>query len=468
MSLKAFNAACQRRIFEKSQDFVDASQTCLLSLKIMIPKLSVFPITTEVNRQGHLTIGGVDALDLVEKYGTPLYVFDEATVRAKCRDFKREFTRRFPDTTVVYAGKAFLHGSLAGVLKEEGLGLDVVSGGELYIAEAAGFPFDSIYFHGNNKSQDELRTALKRKVGRIVVDNMDELRMLTGLAEESGHIPEILLRIMPGIDAHTHGHLTTGAPGSKFGIPLYKAEEAISKAMAAASLDLIGLHFHIGSMVTEFPPYLDAMDLVLELAADMKQKYGFDLEEMDIGGGFAVQYTLDSQVPEIGFFADRITERLVERCKALRLPPPSLAVEPGRAIIAQAGVALYRTGTIKEVGGSIFAAIDGGMADNIRPALYGARYEAVSAGKADAKDTEKVNIVGRYCESGDVLIKEATLPPMASGDIVAVPVCGAYCIPMASNYNAALKPAIVMVNSGESRLIRRRESLHDLIRNDIA
>jgi diaminopimelate decarboxylase len=439
----------------------------LLSLKAMIPKLTVFPITSEINRQGHLAIGGVDVLELTEKYGTPLYVLDEATLRARCRDFKREFTRRFPDTTVVYAGKAFLHGAFAGILKEEGIGLDVVSGGELYIAEAAGFPLDSVYFHGNNKSPEELRTALKRKLGRIVVDNMDELRLLTGLAEESGHIPEILLRITPGVDAHTHGHLTTGITGSKFGIPLYKAEEAISKAMAAASLDLVGLHFHIGSMVTEFQPYLDAMDLVLDLAADMKEKYGFELEELDIGGGFAVQYTLDSQVPEIGFFADRITERLIDRCKSLKLPPPSLVIEPGRAVVAQAGVALYRAGNMKEVGESLYVAVDGGMADNIRPSLYEARYEVLAAGKADAKETEKIAIVGRYCESGDILIKEAMLPPVTAGDVVAVPVCGAYCIPMASNYNGALKPAIVMVSGGESRLIRRRESLHDLMRNDV-
>ena len=434
----------------------------------MISKLAVFPPGAEINRQGHLSIGGCDTLEIASKYGTPLYVFDEATLRSRCRDFKREFSRRYSDATVVYAGKAFLHASLAAILKEEEMGLDVVSAGELHIAESAGFPMDAVYFHGNNKSADELRLALKRRIGRIVVDNLDELRMLTAIAEETSHIPQILLRITPGVDAHTHGHLTTGATGSKFGVPLYKAEEAISTAMAAASLDLVGLHFHIGSMVTEFQPYLDAMDLALDLAAGMKQKYGFELEELDIGGGFAVQYTLDNPVPDIGFFADRITERLLGRCKELRLAAPSLIVEPGRAVVAQAGVALYRAGTIKEAGDNVYVAVDGGMADNIRPALYDARYEALAAGKAMEKETIKAAIVGRYCESGDILVKEAMLPPLSAGDLIAIPVCGAYCIPMASNYNASLRPAVVMVEGGESRLIRRRETLQDLTRNDVA
>jgi diaminopimelate decarboxylase len=433
----------------------------------MIPKLAVFPVSAEVNRQGHLTIGGCDVIELAEQYGTPLYIFDEATIRTRCRDFKREFSRRYSDTTVAYAGKAFLHGALAAILKEEGLGLDVVSAGEMHMANMGSFPMDAVYFHGNNKSSEELQLALKRHVGRIVVDNMDELRLLTGLAEESGHIPEILLRITPGVDAHTHGHLTTGVIGSKFGIPLYKAEEVISTAMAAASLDLVGLHFHIGSMITEAQPYLEAIDLVLELAADMARKYGFELEELDIGGGYGVQYTLDDQVPEIGLFADKITARLVERCKDLRLPAPALTIEPGRAIVARAGVALYRTGTIKEAADTVFVAVDGGMADNIRPALYDARYEALAAGKVNDRETVKASVVGRYCESGDILIKEAMLPPLTAGDLIAVPVCGAYCIPMASNYNETQRPAIAMVADGKSRLIRKRETLHDLTRNDV-
>jgi diaminopimelate decarboxylase len=434
----------------------------------MIAKLTVFPLTAEINRQGHLVIGGCDTTELAEKYGTPLYIFDEATIRQRCHDFKIEFARRYADTTVLYASKAFLNGALAVILKDEGMGLDVVSAGELGIADAVGFPMDTVYFHGNNKSAEELRLALKRHIGRIVVDNFDELKLLTSLAEETGHIPDILLRITPGVDAHTHGHLTTGAAGSKFGIPLYQAEEAISSAMAAASLNLVGLHFHIGSQIAEFHPYLDAMDLVLDLAAEMRQKYGFEMEELDIGGGFGVQYTLDSPMPGAGFFAEKIVPHLAARCQQLKIPAPTLTIEPGRSIVAQAGIALYRAGTIKEVAeAGLYVAVDGGMADNIRPALYEARYEALVANKAAEKETVQATIVGRYCETGDILIKNTNLAPVVAGDLVALAVCGAYCIPMSSNYNAALKPAMALVADGKARLIRRRETIQDLTRCDL-
>jgi len=433
----------------------------------MTPKLALFPITAEINRRGHLAIGGNDATELAASYGTPLYVFDEATLRARCRDFSREFTMRYANTVVVYAGKAFLHSALATILREEGLGLDVVSAGELHIAQSGHFPPEKIYFHGNNKSLDELGMALEYGVGRIVVDNLQELRTLARLAEERGKTPKILLRITPGVDAHTHGHLTTGAVGSKFGIPLDEAEDAVSKAMAYPSLDLVGLHFHLGSMLSEFQPYLDAIDLVLKLASKAREKYDFELRELDIGGGFGVQYTLDNPMPEIGFFAERITERVVSCCASLSLPPPLLVVEPGRAIVAQAGIALYRVGIIKEVGSRIYVAVDGGMADNIRPALYDARYEVISAGKAGEKETEGAVIVGRFCETGDIMIKQTAIAAPATGDIIAIPVCGAYCLPLASNYNAVPRPAIAMVADGTSRLIRRRESLQDLTRGDV-
>ncbi len=433
----------------------------------MIPKLAVFPFTAQVN-QKHLFIGGLDTIALSEKYGTPLYVFDETTIRRCCQEFRGEFGRRYADTTVLYASKAFLNGALAQVLKSEGVGLDVVSAGELQIAESVNFPMDNVYFHGNNKSAEEIKLGLKRHVGRIVVDNFDELRLLTKLAEESAHILEILLRLTPGVDVHTHGHLTTGAAGSKFGIPLYQAEEAVTLAMAAASLDLVGLHFHLGSMITDFQPYLDAMDLVLDFAAEMSRKYGFELEELDIGGGFAVQYTLEAPTPSVEIFAEKLVPHFLVGCQQRKMTPPTLTIEPGRAIIAQAGIALYRVGTQKEVPeAGLYLAVDGGMADNIRPALYGARYEVLAAGKAEEKESNEVTVVGRYCESGDILVRNAHLPAIAMGDVLAVPVCGAYCIPMQSNYNGSLKPAVVMVNKGEARLIRRRETFQDLIKNDV-
>jgi diaminopimelate decarboxylase len=322
---------------------------------------------------------------------------------------------------------------------------------------------DMVYFHGNNKSVDELRTALKRHVGRIVVDSLDELNTLAALAEESGHIPDILLRITPGVDPHTHSHISTGNTGSKFGFPLYMAEEAVSRALSMASVNLMGLHFHIGSLISEANPYLESIDLVLEFAADMKKRYGFELEEFNIGGGYGVAYTVEDKVPDISYFAENITSRIMSKCRELRLTPPGLVIEPGRSIAAQAGVALYTAGNIKEVAGPIrYVAVDGGMADNIRPAIYGARYEAVLANKMNEKDSAVVTIAGRFCESGDILIKDISLPAVSSGDIIAVPVCGAYCIPMASNYNGALKPAVVMLSEGHDRLIRRRESYQDL------
>jgi diaminopimelate decarboxylase len=300
------------------------------------------------------------------------------------------------------------------------------------------------------------------------VDGFDELNTLTQLAEESGHIPDILLRLTPGVEAHTHSHIATGEIGSKFGFPLFSAEEAISRAMAAPSLNLVGLHFHIGSLITEVHPYLEAIDLVLELAAEMKRKYGFVMEELDIGGGFAVPYTLDGSVPEVGFYAEGIISQIKARCQQLRLPLPALTVEPGRAIVAQAGVALYHVGNIKDIPSlRRYVAVDGGMADNIRPALYNARYEALLANKPLEKNITAVTIAGRYCESGDILVKDINLPMVTTGDLIAIPVCGAYCIPMASNYNASLKPPIVLVAEGQARLIRRRETFQDLTHCDL-
>jgi diaminopimelate decarboxylase len=431
-------------------------------------KIALFPLTAEVNKVGHLVIGGCDTVEMATKYGTPLYLFDELTLRRRCREFKNEFGKRYPDTSVLYASKAFLNGTMANLLKEEGLGIDIVSSGELFIADSVGFPMDMVYFHGNNKSVEELKTSLKRHIGRIVVDGLDELAQLATVAEESGHIADILLRITPGVEVHTHKHIATGGAGSKFGFPLYLAEEAISRAMGAPSINLMGLHFHIGSLINDIQPYLESIDLVLEMAADMKDKYGFQLEELNIGGGYSVAYTLEDQVPEISYYAENITSRISAKCKELRLSLPGLVIEPGRSIVAQAGIALYRAGNIKDAAGSLrYVAVDGGMADNIRPSLYNSRYEAVLAGRMNEKEAGEVTIAGRFCESGDILVRDVHLPPIVSGDIIAIPVCGAYCIPMASNYNASLKPPIIMLADGRDRIIRRRETYLDLTRCDL-
>ncbi len=437
-------------------------------VEIRTPKLALFPLTAEVNAEGHLVIGGCDTVKLASEFGTPLYLFDEATLRAKCAEFKTEFQKRYPNTTVIYACKAFINKALLRLLDEEGLGLDVVSGGELGIAQEAGFPLERVYLHGNNKSAEELKLALKLRIGHIVVDSSSELSTLDRMAKEEGYAPEILLRLTPGVDPHTHKYITTGAVDSKFGFPLLLGEEAIAKALSSSSLKLVGLHFHIGSLIFETEAYEKSIEHVLKLAQEAKRKYGFELKELNIGGGFAVQYTLDTPILPIARYAEALTGKVKDCCRKLGLKPPKLVIEPGRAIVGQAGVALYRVGVVKDIPGvRCYVAVDGGMGDNIRPALYGASYEAVVASKMLDEEKEKVTIAGKFCESGDILVRDVLLPAVCAGDIIAIPVSGAYCLPMASNYNASFRPAVVMVKEGKARLIRRRETLEDLTRCDL-
>ncbi len=435
-----------------------------------MPKLSLFPLTAEVSNQGHLCIGGCDVVDLAREFGTPLYLFDESTLRHKCREFKTEFGKYYPDTLVVYASKAFLNKALALIFKEEGLGLDVVSGGELSIAHSVDFPLDRVYFHGNNKMPEELKLALDWDIGRIVVDNFYELEMLNKLAKEKGTNQDILLRITPGVDPHTHRYTTTGTLDSKFGFPLAtgQAEEAVKQAISASNLNLLGLHFHLGSPVSQVQPYELAIELVLHFAQEMSEKFGFDLSEFSIGGGFAIPYTLDSKMPAVAEYAKAVASKLNSLISQAGLTYPQLIIEPGRAIVGQAGIALYTVGAIKEIPGiRKYVCIDGGMSDNIRPALYGAKHEALVANKALAAEADSVTIAGKLCESGDILVKDTTLASTFPCDIIAIPVCGAYSIPMGSNYNALPKPAIVMVKKGKAHLIRRRESYQDLMRLDV-
>jgi len=434
----------------------------------MMLKLPLFPLTTGVSNQGRLIIGGCDTVELATEFDTPLYLFDEFSLRSKCTEFREEFGQRYKNTLIIYAAKAFINRALALVLNEEGLGLDVVSGGELGIAQSVGFPLDRVYFHGNNKSAEEIRLALKWRVGRIVVDNFHELAMLDEMANEQGYIPDILLRLSPGVEPHTHQYIATGAIDSKFGLTLSSGEEAVAQAMSAPSLNLIGLHFHLGSLIFDAEPYEEAIELIVNLAAEMKQKYGFELQELNVGGGFAIQYTLDSPAPPVSIYAEVITSKIISKCRELKLTLPRLIVEPGRAIVGQAGVALYKVGAVKDIPGiRCYVSVDGGIADNIRPALYGAKYEAVVANKVLEKEAGKVTIAGKFCESGDILVKDINLPPVSAGDIIAVPGCGAYCLPLASNYNASFKPAVALVKEGKVRLIRRRETFDDLTRCDL-
>jgi diaminopimelate decarboxylase len=277
-----------------------------------------------------------------------------------------------------------------------------------------------------------------------------------------------LLRLSPGVEPHTHKYIATGVVDSKFGFPLLSGEEAVVQAMSASNLNLVGLHFHIGSLIFEVEPYQKAIEAILDFAAEMKQKHGFELRELNVGGGFAIQYTLDSPALPISAYAEVIASKVISKCRQLNLAFPRLIIEPGRSIVGQAGVALYTVGVVKEIPGvRCYVSVDGGMADNIRPALYGAKYEAVVANKMLAEEAKEVTIAGKFCESGDILIRDIALPPVSAGDIIAIPGCGAYCLPQASNYNASLKPAIVLVNKGKARLIRRRETFDDLTRCDL-
>jgi len=398
-----------------------------------------------------------------------LYIFDEFTLHHKCREFKAEFTKRYPDTLVIYASKAFLNKALALIFKEEDLGLDVVSGGELSIARSANFPLDKVYFHGNNKTPEELELALNWGIGRVVVDNLYELELLNTLCKERGVSQDILLRLTPGVDSHTHEYTTTGTLDSKFGFPLAtgQAEEAGKRALSASNLNLLGFHFHLGSPIFETKPYELAIELVLRFAHEIKEEFGFQLSEFSVGGGFAVQYTLDSKVPAIADYAQAIISKLNSLTSLLELGHPRFIIEPGRAIVGQAGIAVYAVGAIKEIPGARkYVCVDGGISDNIRPALYGAKYEALIASKALGAEEGPVTIAGKLCESGDILIRDTNLASVSPGDIIAIPVCGAYSIPMWSNYNALPRPAIVMVDQGEAHLIRRRESYQDLMSLD--
>jgi diaminopimelate decarboxylase len=436
-----------------------------MATKQTIPRLALFPLTAEVNKD-HLTIGGCDTVALAEEFGTPLYVFDELDMRGRCSEFKTEFRQRYPDTTVCYSAKAFTSKAMLLLVKEEGLDLDVVSGGELGFAQSVGFPMDRIHFPGNNKSAEELEMAMQYGIGHIVVDNPYELNMLCELAGRRQ--ANILLRLSPGIDPHTHQYNTTGTVDSKFGFTRSTWDEAVATALSAPNLNVDGLHFHIGSGIFEIEPYLKAMEVVLEYAAAIKQTQNFEIRVLSIGGGFGVQYVLGEAPPPISAWAESITGEMKNQCRRLKLSPPKLIIEPGRRIVAQAGVALYQVGAIKDIPGvRCYVSVDGGMGDNIRQPMYGARQVALVANRVSAKEAGQVTITGKYCESGDILIKDIDMPALKPGDILAMAGSGAYCIPMSSNYNAACRPAVVFVREGQARLVRRRETLEDLMRRDM-
>jgi len=422
-----------------------------------------------LSENGHLNIGGCVVTELAKEYGTPLYIYDEATIRTMARTFVKEFGTRYTNTVVAYASKAFLTKARARIATEEGLSLDVVSGGEIAAAIAAGFPAARMDFHGNNKTPDELIYAVESGVGTIVVDGFHELDLLNQLAEKRGVEQGIMLRLSPSVDAHTHGHTTTGILDVKFGFSIESGEStiAIRQALDSSNLDLKGIHFHLGSPIFELEPYSQAIDTVLDYLVQFKSE-GLNLREFSPGGGFAIGYTRNQPPPPISAYADVITSMLTRKCNQLGFDLPKLIIEPGRSIVGRAGVAVYTVGVIKDIPTvRTYVSLDGGMGDNIRPALYGSEYEAVVANKMKVDtDHEVVTLAGKYCESGDILVKDISLPTIETGDIIAIPSSGAYCLAMSSNYNMNPRPAVLMVKDGTAKIIRRRETYQDLIALD--
>ena len=431
--------------------------------------LRVFPDTAEVTPTGELAIGGRTVTSLAEQFGTPLYIYDEAGIRGRAERCRAALRDGYPGRSMVcYAAKAYCAPWLLRLLAEEGLGLDVVSGGELFTALASGFPVDRVYFHGSNKSTDELTYAVSSGVGRIVLDNLDEIETLGRLAASLGVVQAVLLRVGPGVDAHTHTHLTTGAPDTKFGLGISggEADRGIDAIVGHPSLDMHGIHAHIGSQIFGMEPYEVEIDRLFQFAASVRDRTGGKLREISPGGGFGVRYTPDA--PEIDpFEMIRRVGGLVAAIAARHGfddPFPALTIEPGRSMIASSAVAVYRIGSVKSIpGGRTYVAVDGGMADNIRPTAYGEAYTAVIAARPTATGDTEVAIAGKYCETGDMLIQQIRLPAPRVGDLVVIPVAGAYQLSMSSNYNMSPRPAVIVVANGQARLTRRRESYEDLL-----
>lgn len=432
--------------------------------------MSIWPHNTSRDADGQLLLGDICATELAKEFGTPLYVYDEATLRERARTFREAFTGTWHRTRVTYAAKAFMSLAVVQILHEEGLALDVSSGGELYAGLAAGMPAAEMTFHGNAKTEQELREALEARVGLIAVDNLPELDLVARLAAEVGVRQRILLRLNPGIDVHTHAKIKTGVLDSKFGLPIATgdASQAVARALAEPSVELAGYHTHLGSQLFDPPALAAGVDALLGFAADMRDRYGIEPSIISPGGGFGIPYETGDAETAVRSWAKSLTDALRNGCQRRGLAEPELIIEPGRSIAGPAAVTLYRVGPVKEIPGvRRFVAVDGGMADNIRPALYSARYEAAIANRKAAGPDREQAIVGKYCESGDILIERAMMPEIATGDLLALPATGAYCLAMASNYNFAIRPAVVLIKKGQVRLIRRRETYEDLLRLEV-
>ena len=425
-------------------------------------------ITNQINQAGHLTIGGVDSLKLAKEYGTPLVVYDVSQIRNQIRAFKKVFEEEQVNYAVSYASKAFASIAMYQVANEEGAYTDVVSAGELYTAMKANFPMERISFHGNNKSKEELEMGVKNHVGKIIIDNFYEIDLLRQVLEEQDSKINVMLRITPGISAHTHEYDQTGQVDSKFGFDLKsgQADKALQEVLKNKRMHMLGIHAHIGSQIFELNGFEMAAAKLVDVAASWKEKYDYTAQIINVGGGFGIKYVQEDHPLKPEEFVKAIVKAIKDEATKHNFPIPEIDIEPGRSIVGPAGYNLYKVGSMKEIPGLVpYVAVDGGMGDNIRPALYQAKYETVLANDPQRRASQEFHVAGKYCESGDILA-DAKLPSLKAGDILAMLDTGAYGYSMASNYNRNPRPAVVFVENGKEQLLIKRESLEDLIHLD--
>ena len=424
----------------------------------------------KINEIGHIVFDGCDTVELAKEYGTPLYVVSENEIRKRCRRIREYFTNKYSDTQVLYASKAMSNVALYKIIEEECMGIDVVSGGELYTAIKAGFPMEKVYFHGNNKTPSEIKLGIDNNIGCFVIDNEYELGIVQRLASENGKKVKALLRITPGVSGHTHEYISTGQIDSKFGFSIQDgvALNAVQKVLECPNIHFAGVHCHIGSQIYLIDAYREAVKVMTTLVQQIKLELGVEVQELNMGGGFGVfDHDGDKHI-DIVDFLEVIMVTLEEQCRIKNIKRPRILIEPGRWIVSEAGMTLYTIGAIKEIKGiRKYVSVDGGMTDNPRHALYKAVYRAVVANKAMEPSTDVVTIAGKCCESGDILIRNLKTPTLESGDILAVYGTGAYNYSMSSNYNRMTRPALVMVKNGESRVIIRRETYEDLLKYEL-
>ncbi|WNQ09340.1 diaminopimelate decarboxylase [Paenibacillus aurantius] len=426
--------------------------------------------TSQINGQGHLQIGGCDTMELAAQFGTPLYVMDEALIRQRCREFVQAFRASGLSFQVAYASKAFCVMAMCRLVEEEGLSLDVVSDGELHTALQAGFPPERIHFHGNNKTPYEIEMALDAGIGCFVVDNFTELHLLNAIAADHKKCARILLRLTPGVEAHTHEYITTGQEDSKFGFNMNNgsAFRAVEEASKLPHIDLLGIHSHIGSQIFEVEGFKLAGEKMIGFATRVRSELGVTFKVVNLGGGFGIRYVEGDTPLPVGDYVKAITENILSHFTSHDYPVPEIWIEPGRSIVGDSGTTLYTVGSTKDIPGvRKYVAVDGGMTDNPRPALYQSQYEAMLANRARDKDEETVSIAGKCCESGDMLIWDVSLPKVNPGDLLAVASTGAYNYAMASNYNRIRRPAVVFVKDGQADVIVKRESYEDITGNDV-